>query len=63
MNEFEEFEKLVKEVPFEELDIVDQLKIVAAYASMMKTVKPILLKHLAAKESGTTGSTFLFKMS
>lgn len=59
MNEFEEFGELSKAVDLNELSALDQAIVVAAYAEMITKVKPILLKHLASKE---TGQSFLFRL-
>lgn len=59
MNEVEEFEKLMASVDLTEMSLIDQTRIVLAYSEMIAKVKPILLKHLASKN---TGDTFLFKL-
>lgn len=59
MNEIEEMLELIKEIDIQEMDMLDQMLIGVAYAEMASKVKPIYLKYMAKRETGTS---FLFKL-
>ena len=43
---FEEFIQLVNDVPFDDLDPLDQLVVLTAFMKMIQKVKPIYQKYL-----------------
>lgn len=59
MNEFEEMQELMKEIDIQEMSLFDQMMVGLAYSELVSKVKPIYLKYMARRETGTS---FLFKL-
>ena len=58
-EDFENFNKLIKDMDTTKFDMVDQMKLLIAYTEFVEKAKPIYLKY-AVKEEGP--KTFFINM-
>lgn len=58
-SEIKEFLELLQMIDMSELSLSDTVELAKAYCEMVEKVKPILLKHIAAKNQP---QSFLFKL-